>query len=88
MADEISKNLKNSSPLLIIGAGIVGLTLAQGCREAKIPFEIYEQDATERSQGWGLSLHWCLDDLERVIGPELSARIAEVHLCDLLQDQG
>jgi len=68
--------------VLIIGAGVVGLTLAQGCRNAGIPFEIYEQlpESSERSQGWGLSLHWSLNALERTIGPELTARLPETDI--------
>jgi hypothetical protein len=59
-----------SKPVLIIGAGVVGLTLAQGCREAGIPFQIFEQhdESSARSQRWGLSLHWSLKSLERTIG--------------------
>lgn len=69
-------------PVLIIGAGVVGLTIAQGCRHAGIPFEIFEQHeaASERSQGWGLSLHWSLRSFERTIGPELAALLPQVGL--------
>lgn len=31
-----------TKPIRIIGAGVVGLTLTQGCREAGIPFQIFE----------------------------------------------
>lgn len=44
--------------VLIVGAGVVGLTLAQGCRENGIDFEIVERDETgKRSQGWAITLH-------------------------------
>jgi 2-polyprenyl-6-methoxyphenol hydroxylase-like FAD-dependent oxidoreductase len=74
---KVKCNIDTPRPVLIIGAGVVGLTLAQGCREAGIPFQIFEQQeaSTERSQGWGLTLHWSLNSLERTIGPELSARL-------------
>lgn len=54
-----SHAFSTTRPVLIIGAGVVGLTLAQGCREAGIPFEIFESHdvSSEKSQGWGLSLH-------------------------------
>jgi len=73
---------KPSKPVIIIGAGVAGLTLAQGCREAGIPFEIYEQLelSSTRSEGWAFSLHWSLKHLDRTIGPELSARFPEVSL--------
>jgi hypothetical protein len=71
-----------TKPILIIGAGIAGLTLAQGCRNAGLPFQIFEryEESSERSQGWGLSIHWGLRSLERTIGPELSACLPEVCL--------
>lgn len=41
--------------VLIVGAGIVGLTIAQGCRENGIPFTIFERDEKgSRAQGWAL----------------------------------
>lgn len=30
--------------VLIIGGGIVGLTIAQGCHENGIPYELFERD--------------------------------------------
>jgi len=52
-----------TTPTLIIGAGIVGLTLAQFLRQMNVPFVIFERDRVDetRSQGWGLTLHWALD---------------------------
>lgn len=42
--------------VLIIGAGIAGLALAQILRKHDIPFEIFERDNESRSQGWALGL--------------------------------
>jgi 2-polyprenyl-6-methoxyphenol hydroxylase-like FAD-dependent oxidoreductase len=65
--------------VLIIGAGIVGLTIAQGLRENGIPFAIFERDEKgARAQGWALTLHWCLRSLERTIGPKLTALLPTV----------
>lgn len=68
--------------MLIIGAGVVGLTIAHGCRQAGIPFQIFErrEASSERSQGWGLSLHWSVASLVRTIGPELAALLQQVSL--------
>jgi hypothetical protein len=45
--------------VLIAGAGVVGLTIAQGCKRHGIPFTIFERDARgdARKQGWALTLH-------------------------------
>ncbi|PHH76378.1 hypothetical protein CDD80_1560 [Ophiocordyceps camponoti-rufipedis] len=55
-------------PILIIGAGIGGLTLAQHLSTHSIPFEIYERDPslTSRLQGFRLK-----------IPPETSARLQQ-----------
>jgi 2-polyprenyl-6-methoxyphenol hydroxylase-like FAD-dependent oxidoreductase len=46
--------------VLIVGGGIVGLTVAQGCRENGIPYTVFERDTAEtRRHGWALTLHWC-----------------------------
>ncbi|KAI1385133.1 FAD/NAD(P)-binding domain-containing protein [Hypoxylon trugodes] len=64
--------------VLIIGAGIVGLTIAQGCRENNIPYTVFEKDVEgTRTQGWALTLHWCLDALNRTIGTEKATRIPD-----------
>lgn len=49
-----------SSPhILILGAGLGGLSLAQALRKRGISYEIFERDAhdTERRQGWTVSVH-------------------------------
>ncbi len=45
--------------ILIIGAGIGGLFLAQFLRKKGVSFEIFERDesASARGQGWALGLY-------------------------------
>lgn len=45
-------------PVIIVGAGIVGLTLAQALKKHNIAYLIFERDAHHhaRSSGWGLSI--------------------------------
>lgn len=45
--------------IIIIGAGLGGLMLAQALRKRGITFEIFERDEHEnsRQQGWALGLH-------------------------------
>jgi 2-polyprenyl-6-methoxyphenol hydroxylase-like FAD-dependent oxidoreductase len=48
-----------SKPVLITGAGIAGLALAQGLRKASIPFRVFEREVAlnVRSQGYRFRLH-------------------------------
>ncbi|KAK7431987.1 hypothetical protein QQZ08_001607 [Neonectria magnoliae] len=80
-----------TKPVLIIGAGVVGLTLACGLNEpygidgstysrklkAGIPFEVYERDehVGARGQGWALTLHWVLPFLKKLLSQETVKRI-------------
>lgn len=45
--------------VLIVGAGLGGLGLAQSLRKQGISFEIFERDENENSrfQGWAIGLH-------------------------------
>ncbi|KAK1777703.1 hypothetical protein QBC45DRAFT_330220 [Copromyces sp. CBS 386.78] len=59
----------NKLHVLIIGAGLGGLTLAQGLRKQGISFEIFERDASAeaRGQGYAVGLH----DPEKLFGGSL-----------------
>ncbi|KAE8441433.1 hypothetical protein EG329_004959 [Mollisiaceae sp. DMI_Dod_QoI] len=60
-------------PILITGAGLASLLLAQSLRRASIPFLIFEHDASTsfRAQGYRLRLSSeGLDAIESVLGPE------------------
>ena len=50
--------------VLILGAGLGGLTLAQLLRKKGISYEIFERDkdADDRLQGWAIALHSMVDD--------------------------
>ncbi|KAJ5131628.1 hypothetical protein N7448_005786 [Penicillium atrosanguineum] len=69
-------------PVLIVGAGIVGLTLGQALKQKNIPFEIYERDATPdtRGQGWAITLHWALEYMKQMLPEETLARIRNVQV--------
>ncbi|KAF7728999.1 hypothetical protein EC973_005030 [Apophysomyces ossiformis] len=62
-----------SKPVLIIGGGISGLALAQALKKQGIPYRIFERDAgpDHRSQGWSITLHFCLEPLKNSIDPIL-----------------
>ncbi|KAF7726140.1 hypothetical protein EC973_009032 [Apophysomyces ossiformis] len=62
-----------NKPILIIGAGMSGLSLAQALKQHDIPYRIFERDERpdHRSQGWSMSLHFCLEPLKQSINPSL-----------------
>lgn len=62
-------------PVLIVGAGISGLLLAQALRARHIPFRIFERDADRDARtglGWGLTFHWSLPALRTLLPPTLA----------------
>ncbi|RYO81333.1 hypothetical protein DL766_004484 [Monosporascus sp. MC13-8B] len=68
--------------VLIIGAGLGGLTLAQVLCNRGISFEIFERDAQyARSQGWGIGLHGVLDELMA----NVSSDMPPIEVVDHLQ---
>ena len=81
-----------SSPhVLIIGAGMSGLTLAQHVKKYNISFPLFERDLNKvsRSQGWALSLFGEALDLRKTLMPSESGPVEQTsHLLPLeLQPQ-
>jgi 2-polyprenyl-6-methoxyphenol hydroxylase-like FAD-dependent oxidoreductase len=70
------------SHVLIIGAGITGLVLAQSLKKHSIPFTIFERDpsVTFRGRGWGLTIHWSLNDFISLLPQHLIDRLPEVYV--------
>ncbi|KAI9654628.1 MAG: hypothetical protein M1821_005835 [Bathelium mastoideum] len=67
-------------PILISGAGLASLLLAQSLKRASIPFQIFERDASIsfRAQGYRLRLSSeGLDAIESALGPEAFQRFWE-----------
>lgn len=69
-------------PVLIIGAGISGLLLAQHFHREAIPFRIFDRDAdfSTRGVGWGLTLHWSLAALRELLPERLVQRIPTTYV--------
>ncbi|KAK1655034.1 FAD binding domain-containing protein [Colletotrichum phormii] len=69
-------------PVIIVGAGVSGLLLAQYLRKNNIPYRIYERDTdlTTRGVGWGLTLHWSLPALRSLLPDDLVARLPEAYV--------
>ncbi|KAJ0141683.1 putative FAD-dependent monooxygenase [Colletotrichum tanaceti] len=69
-------------PVIIVGAGVGGLLLAQHLRKTGVPFRLYERDAdlTTRGVGWGLTLHWSLPALRSLLPGDLVARLPDAYV--------
>jgi hypothetical protein len=88
------KNSKMSKiprgPILILGAGVSGLLLAQYLRKTGVPFVVFERDAdlATRGLGWGLTIHWSLPALRSLLPAELVARLPEAYVDREAVEQG
>ena len=69
-------------PVIIVGAGIAGLVLAQALAKNSIPYLIFERDpdALHRGKGWGITIHWALDALLECLPERVSARLPEAYV--------
>ncbi|KAJ4377550.1 hypothetical protein N0V83_000375 [Neocucurbitaria cava] len=79
MAADDRKNLH----VLIVGAGTSGLLIAQGLKQASIPFTIFESETTStyqtRPREWGMTLHWGSNHIASCLPPELVERFNEAY---------
>lgn len=76
--------------ILIIGAGITGLTLAQALKTQNIPFTVFERDADpfSRGRGWGLTIHWALDTFLSLLPQQVIARLPECYVDPVAVEEG
>ncbi|KAG0645864.1 putative FAD-dependent monooxygenase [Hyphodiscus hymeniophilus] len=74
--------MSSQAPILIIGAGVVGLVLAQALRKEGIPFQIYDRDPhiDARGHGWGITIHWALVSLKDCLPEALFARLKMIQV--------
>ena len=68
--------------ILIIGAGITGLVLAQALKKNGIAFTVFERDAhvAARGRGWGLTIHWSLDTFLSLLPQSIIDKLPEVYV--------
>jgi 2-polyprenyl-6-methoxyphenol hydroxylase-like FAD-dependent oxidoreductase len=72
----------SDAPVLIVGAGISGLVLAQYLQSQGIQFEIFDRDSAldARTGGWGLTLHWALPALRALLPQNLVERFPDTFV--------
>ncbi|KAK6368447.1 hypothetical protein LTR64_006601 [Lithohypha guttulata] len=70
-------------PVLIVGGGLVGLTLAQALQKAGIACIVYERDyalETEHGGGWAITVHWALEALRECLPSNLFQRLDDIQV--------
>ncbi|KAI4098138.1 MAG: hypothetical protein L6R37_006649 [Teloschistes peruensis] len=68
--------------ILIVGAGITGLVLAQALKKNGIAFTVFERDAdvAARGRGWGLTIHWSLDTFLSLLPQHIIDKLPTVYV--------
>lgn len=68
--------------ILIIGAGITGLVLAQALKKHGVAFTIFDRDAhvAARGRGWGLTIHWSLDTFLSLLPQHIVDKLPQVYV--------
>lgn len=69
-------------PVLIVGAGISGLVLAQYLQHLGVRFEIFDRDSAldARTGGWGLTLHWALPALRDLLPAHIVDKLPDTYV--------
>jgi 2-polyprenyl-6-methoxyphenol hydroxylase-like FAD-dependent oxidoreductase len=77
--------MSTEQPVIIIGAGVSGLTLAQACQKKRIPFRIFERNnsathSQHRTVGKGLLEGAGLGGIKTALSDDLALRLSECHV--------
>lgn len=80
----------NPKPIIVVGAGLVGLTVAQGLKKANFDFQVYDRDSSldARPAGWGITVHWSLPSLQACLPQELYDKIPSIQVDPAAGDRG
>lgn len=76
--------------VLIIGAGITGLILAQAIKRHNINCTVFERDLSpsSRGSGWGLTIHWALDTFLSLLPKTIIDRLPECYVDPVAVEEG
>jgi 2-polyprenyl-6-methoxyphenol hydroxylase-like FAD-dependent oxidoreductase len=72
--------MSTTTPIIIMGAGISGLALAQGLLKLDVPFHVYERDSAlnVRAQGYRVRISGNgIEALKQLLTPELYSRLED-----------
>ncbi|GAA5999688.1 FAD-dependent oxidoreductase [Rhodotorula paludigena] len=74
--------------VLIVGAGLVGLVVAQGLKRRGVKTTVFERqpDAQGRTTGWAVTYHWALHALEKMLPSDLYAELPKTAVDPFLGD--
>ena len=81
MASE-PKTKPNALHVLIIGAGSVGLLIAQRLKTLGVSFTVFEREnfLNERKRDWNFGVYWAQSWLTECLPPELAGRLCEAQV--------
>lgn len=80
--DHLDTPASKATHILIIGAGITGLVLAQALKKNGINFTVFERDphVSARGRGWGLTIHWSLDTFISLLPQSIVDKLPETYV--------
>jgi 2-polyprenyl-6-methoxyphenol hydroxylase-like FAD-dependent oxidoreductase len=72
----------DTAPVLIIGAGITGLTFAQACRKENIPYRLFEKNASSATSvnSGGVILNWTAASLSALLPDDIADKVSSTHV--------
>ncbi|KAH0538562.1 hypothetical protein FGG08_004850 [Glutinoglossum americanum] len=82
MADAGQNKTSSGLRVLVIGAGITGLLVAQGLKKVGVDHIVFESEpsaAHYRAREWSIGMHWSLPSLERILPVDLWDRLREAQ---------
>lgn len=72
-----------TDPIIIIGGGLVGLSLAQALKKRNIPATVYERDTEPDSKergGWAVTIHWAQEALRNCLPENLFQSLYNIQV--------
>ncbi|CAH6720902.1 putative FAD-dependent monooxygenase Dbabp [[Candida] jaroonii] len=74
---------KEEFKVIISGAGLIGLLIAQALKARNVDYVIFDRDESvqQREQhGWAITLHWALQSFKDLLNPQLVEKIYQAQV--------